>query len=191
MILYTIFNIFLLIATVFAELYTSLILLKTVIGADRDIPIMINDYVRKELEKLDYLKSVFFALTTDPNRSEAKDNLWRYEYLFENDGIQHIDMLRDIPPLNNVRNKNDFDEGAWLMYEALCRQEMPFDIKAQSRLYCHYKMDRPYLRLAPFKVEIVRLNSLVVLVHEIVSDEEAQIIKMLAVPKVSFVLFVF
>ncbi|VDM93771.1 unnamed protein product, partial [Onchocerca ochengi] len=57
------------------------------------------------------------------------------------------------------------------------------NIKAQSRLYCYYKMDRPYLRLAPFKVEIARQNPLAVLFHDIMSDEEARIIEMLAVPK--------
>lgn len=56
MILWTVLNIFLLIATVSAEYYTSLILLKTVIGAERNILVMINDYMEKELERLDYLK---------------------------------------------------------------------------------------------------------------------------------------
>ncbi|VDM97951.1 unnamed protein product, partial [Onchocerca ochengi] len=46
-----------------------------------------------------------------------------------------------------------------------------------------YKMDRPYLRLAPFKVEIVRQNPLIVLFYDIVSDEEARIIQTLGVPK--------
>lgn len=45
-------------------------------------------------------------------------------------------------------------------------------------------MDRPYLRLAPIKVEIMRLNPLAVLFHQIMSDEEARIIEMLAIPKV-------
>lgn len=46
-------------------------------------------------------------------------------------------------------------------------------------------MDRPYLRLAPIKVEIARLNPMAVLFHDIMSDEEARIIEMLAIPKVS------
>ncbi|VDN00635.1 unnamed protein product, partial [Onchocerca ochengi] len=64
------------------------------------------------------------------------------------------------------------------------------DTKKQSRLYCYYKMDRPYLRLAPFKVEIVRQNSLVALVYDIVSNEEARIIKMLALPQACLLLLV-
>lgn len=45
-------------------------------------------------------------------------------------------------------------------------------------------MDHPYLRLAPFKVEITQQNPLAVLFHDIISDEESQIIEMLATPKV-------
>ncbi|VDK84324.1 unnamed protein product [Onchocerca ochengi] len=51
-----IFNIFLLIAAVSAEFYTSLASLKAIIGAEREIPVMINAYTEKELRRLDYLK---------------------------------------------------------------------------------------------------------------------------------------
>ncbi|OZC05631.1 hypothetical protein X798_07395 [Onchocerca flexuosa] len=123
-----------------------------------------------------------------PNHPRAKSNIKRYEDLLENTGVQRIDMRRDIPLINNVQYKNNNDEGMMLMYEALCRQGMTVNAAAQLRLYCYYKMDRPYLRLAAFKVEIVRQNPLVVLFYDIVSDEEAQIIQMLAVPKAHLVL---
>lgn len=61
------------------------------------------------------------------------------------------------------------------------------DTKTQSQLYCYYKMDHPYLRLAPLKVEIVQQNPLAVLFHNIISDEESQIIEMLATPKACLV----
>ncbi|OZC05614.1 hypothetical protein X798_07412 [Onchocerca flexuosa] len=99
-------------------------------------------------------------------------------------------MRRDIPQINNVRDENELDEGAKLMYEALCRQEVPVDTKARSRLYCYYKMDRPYLRLAPFKVEIVRQNPLVALFYDIVSDEEVRSVQMLALPKACLVFLI-
>ncbi|KAM3719704.1 Prolyl 4-hydroxylase subunit [Dirofilaria immitis] len=44
-------------------------------------------------------------------------------------------------------------------------------------------MDHPYLRLAPFKVEIVRQNPLAVLFYDIISDNETRIIQNLATPK--------
>ncbi|OZC09700.1 hypothetical protein X798_03394 [Onchocerca flexuosa] len=90
-------------------------------------------------------------------------------------------MRRNIPVINNIRYENDRKH----IYETLCRHQISVNIKAQSRLYCYYKMDRPYLRLAPFKVEIVRQNPLIVLFHDIISDEEARIIEMLAVPKLN------
>ncbi|OZC05410.1 hypothetical protein X798_07617, partial [Onchocerca flexuosa] len=132
-------------------------------------------------------KVLYFVRTTDPDHPRAKDNVKEYEILLEDDGVQHVDMRRDIPPINNERDENDIDEGVRLTYEALCRQEISVETKAQSRLYCYYKMDHPYLRLAPFKVEIVRQNALIVLFYDIVADEEARVIQMLAVPKACLV----
>ncbi|KAM3718672.1 Prolyl 4-hydroxylase subunit [Dirofilaria immitis] len=119
----------------------------------------------------------------NPDHPRIKRNLKSYKAFLKDDGIQNFDIRRDIQPINNTRHKSDVDEGVMLMYEALCRQEVPINTKTQSRLYCYYKMDRPYLRLAPFKVEIVRQNPLAVLFYDIISDDEARIIQMLAAPK--------
>lgn len=48
-------------------------------------------------------------------------------------------------------------------------------------------MDRPFLRLAPFKIEILRFSPLVVLFRNVMSDEEVSMIQMLATPKVYFI----
>ncbi|VDM93892.1 unnamed protein product [Onchocerca ochengi] len=136
----------------------------------------ILEYLAFSLYKQGNLKQAL--LLTDelfrmnPNHPRAEDNVREYEDLLENDGVQRIYMRQDIPPIINIRDENDLDEGTRLIYEALCRQEMPV-----------YKMDHPYLRLAPFKVEIARQNPLAVLFYDIISDEEARIIQMLAVPK--------
>ncbi|MCP9263774.1 Prolyl 4-hydroxylase subunit alpha-1 [Dirofilaria immitis] len=114
-----------------------------------------------------------------PDHPRAKGNIRWYEDLLKDDGVQHIDMRRDIPPISNMRRENDMQH----TYEELCRQKVPVKTKVQSRFYCYYKMDRPYLRLAPFKVEIIRQNPLVVLFHDIISNEESRIIEMLAIPK--------
>ncbi|OZC05623.1 hypothetical protein X798_07403 [Onchocerca flexuosa] len=70
---------------------------------------------------------VFYsAHIKDPLHPRAKDNVRLYEDLLENDGVLRIDMRRDIPPINNKREENEFsDEGIMLIYEALCRQEVP------------------------------------------------------------------
>ncbi|VDM97432.1 unnamed protein product [Onchocerca ochengi] len=138
----------------------------------------------------DSTECFILLIITDPDHPRAKGNVRWYENLLEDDGVRRIDMRRNIPPIKNPRDASGI---LWILYqwvkstkykyEALCRQEIPVNIKAQSRLYCYYKMDRPYLRLAPFKVEIARQNPLAVLFHDIMSDEEARIIEMLAVPK--------
>lgn len=64
-------------------------------------------------------------------------------------------------------------------------------IKAISQLYCYYKMDRPFLRLAPFKVEILRFNPLAVLFVDIISDEEAKMIQQIATPRVKHLVFIY
>ncbi|VDM99421.1 unnamed protein product, partial [Onchocerca ochengi] len=69
------------------------------------------------------------------------------------------------------------------------KNNLPQDTKAQSQLYCYYKMDCPYLRLAPFKVESVRQNPLATLFYDIISDGEARIIQMLAVTKAYLMFF--
>ncbi|KAM3718280.1 Prolyl 4-hydroxylase subunit [Dirofilaria immitis] len=137
-------------------------------------------YKQGNLKRALLLTDEFYRM--NPNRPLAKASVKWYEDLLEDRGVQSIDMRRNIPSINNER-PIDLDEGAMLMYEALCRQEVPLNTKIQSQLYCYYKMDRPYLRLAPFKVEIVRQNPLVVLFYDIVSDEESRIIEMLATPK--------
>uniref|UniRef100_A0A8R1XRU6 procollagen-proline 4-dioxygenase n=1 Tax=Onchocerca volvulus TaxID=6282 RepID=A0A8R1XRU6_ONCVO len=141
----------------------------------------ISLYKKSNLKRALLLTDELYRM--NPNHPRAKSNRRGYEDLLENSGVQRIDMRRDIPPITNLRHVNGLDKGLMLIYEALCRQEVPIDRKAQSQLYCYYKMDRPYLRLAPFKVEIVRQNSLAVLFYDIMSDEEARIIQLLAKPK--------
>uniref|UniRef100_F1L319 procollagen-proline 4-dioxygenase n=1 Tax=Ascaris suum TaxID=6253 RepID=F1L319_ASCSU len=120
-----------------------------------------------------------------PNHPRAKGNLKWYEDLLEDEGVRRVDMRRNIPPLLNPRHDGGLEHTERDIFEALCRHEVPVSTKALSRLYCYYKMDRPYLRLAPIKVEIMRLNPLAVLFHQIMSDEEAHIIEMLAIPKLN------
>ncbi|VDM97021.1 unnamed protein product, partial [Onchocerca ochengi] len=120
----------------------------------------------------------------NPDHPRAKENVRRYEDLLKNNEVQRIDLRRNIPPIINARHGNGLDEGAKLTYEALCRQERPEYTKEQLRLHCYYKMDRPYLRLAPFKVEIVRQNPLAVLFYDMMSDVEARMIQILAMPKI-------
>ncbi|KAK6027167.1 hypothetical protein OSTOST_06805 [Ostertagia ostertagi] len=97
--------------------------------------------------------------------------------------LEGKDMEGELPPIVNKRVENDgiVERDA---YEALCRGEAPpTPPEEEKKLYCYYKMDRPYLRLAPIKVEILRLEPLAVLFKEVMSEYEAEVIKATATPK--------
>ncbi|PIO57494.1 hypothetical protein TELCIR_21092, partial [Teladorsagia circumcincta] len=69
--------------------------------------------------------------------------------------LEGKDMEGELPPIVNKRVENDgiVERDA---YEALCRGEAPaIPPEEEKKLYCYFKMDRPYLRLAPIKVEIL------------------------------------
>uniref|UniRef100_A0A915PJ34 procollagen-proline 4-dioxygenase n=1 Tax=Setaria digitata TaxID=48799 RepID=A0A915PJ34_9BILA len=119
----------------------------------------------------------------DPNHPRARNNIKWYEDLLAEEGVKSIDYRRNIPPVNNPRPKSGLETMEHDIYEALCRNEVPVSIKATSKLYCYYKMDRPFLRLAPFKLEILRFNPLVVLFYDVIADEEVTMIQMLATPR--------
>ncbi|VBB33991.1 unnamed protein product [Acanthocheilonema viteae] len=119
----------------------------------------------------------------NPNHPRARNNIIKYEELLGDEGVQPVDMRRKIPSINNPRHKSMMEKREKNAYEALCRHEVPVSTKKQSLLYCYYKMDHPYLRLAPFKVEIAQQNPLAVLFHNFISNEESRILELLATPK--------
>lgn len=69
-------------------------------------------------------------------------------------------------------------------FEKLCRGEFTINDTEASITYCYLKRDRPYLKLAPIKVEIVRYSPLVVIFRNVISNDEIEVIKTLATPKV-------
>ncbi|KAI6171007.1 Prolyl 4-hydroxylase alpha-related protein PH4 [Aphelenchoides bicaudatus] len=115
----------------------------------------------------------------DPYHPRAAGNIdWYSERLSE----QELKTLDDLPPVKNVRTpKNDIEERD--SYEKLCRGEFKPDPVMDSKVYCYYKNDRPFLKIAPFKVEILRYDPLVVLFKEVISDSEIAVIKELATPR--------
>ncbi|VDK20745.1 unnamed protein product [Anisakis simplex] len=120
----------------------------------------------------------------NPQHARARNNVKWYQDLLVKDGVKPSDHRRNIPPLDNQRPDDGMKDSERTIYEALCRNEVPVSVKATSKLYCYYKMDRPFLRLAPFKVEIVRFNPLAVLFIGVISDEEVERIQLIATPKV-------
>lgn len=117
----------------------------------------------------------------DPYHPRAAGNIdWYSERLSQDE----LNTLNDLPPIKNIRSlKNDIEERD--AYEKLCRGEFKPDPVRDSKVYCYYKKDRPFLKLAPFKVEILRFDPMIVLFKEVISDPEIAVIKELATPRVS------
>ncbi|KAF1757806.1 hypothetical protein GCK72_014263 [Caenorhabditis remanei] len=113
-----------------------------------------------------------------PNHPRAKGNVKWYE-----DMLQGKDMVGDLPPIVNKRVEFDgiVERDA---YEALCRGEIPpVEKKWKNKLRCYLKRDKPFLKIAPIKVEILRFDPLAVLFKNVISDSEIKVIKELASPK--------
>uniref|UniRef100_A0A0K0DP84 P4Hc domain-containing protein n=1 Tax=Angiostrongylus cantonensis TaxID=6313 RepID=A0A0K0DP84_ANGCA len=113
-----------------------------------------------------------------PNHPRARGNVKWYE-----DMLNGKDMEGELPPVVNRRVENDgiVERDA---YEALCRGEtVAIPPEVEKKLYCYLKMDKQFLKLAPIKVEILRLEPLAVLFKEVMSDYEMEVIKAVATPK--------
>ncbi|CAK5065249.1 unnamed protein product [Meloidogyne enterolobii] len=121
----------------------------------------------------------------DPLYPNATNNSKLYEQELLANGVVEEDFRLNIPPLNNYRSLNDsyHDFVDRLAYEELCRGENEINITEISQLYCYYKMDRPFLRLAPIKVEIIRFEPLAVIFRNVVFDEEIEIMQNISLPK--------
>ncbi|VDN03309.1 unnamed protein product [Thelazia callipaeda] len=147
----------------------------------------ILEYLAFSMFKQDNLKRALILtdklLKISPDHPRAKNNIQWYEDLLAKDGIKADNYRRNIPPINNRRPSSGLDAAESEMYEALCRNEVPVSVKETSKLYCYYKMDRPFLRLAPFKIEILRFSPLAVLFRGVITDDEVELIQFLAKPK--------
>lgn len=69
-------------------------------------------------------------------------NIDWYEERLELSDRTHLDEL---PPVKNVRDKT-YDILERDVYEQLCRGEYTRNESMDSRAYCYYKRDRPFLK---------------------------------------------
>jgi len=89
-----------------------------------------------------------------------------------------------LPAIKNERTRvNDIPERD--DFERLCRGEFSIDPKMASAVYCYLKSDRPALKIAPLKIEIIRFEPLAVLFKNVISDVEISVVKELATPRLN------
>lgn len=62
----------------------------------------------------------------------------------------------------------------------VCRGKLNRNDALQSELYCNYVASNFYSEIAPFKAEAVSLDPIIVLFHDVISDDEIQSLKKLA-----------
>ena len=72
------------------------------------------------------------------------------------------------------------------LYEQLCRGEIELPVEVGKELKCRYLDNgKPFLRIAPFKIEEAYLKPMIWIVHDVMTDDEIATIKKLAHPRVS------
>ncbi|KRZ51942.1 Prolyl 4-hydroxylase subunit alpha-2, partial [Trichinella nativa] len=117
----------------------------------------------------------------DPNHPRASGNLKYYQDLLDPEGKPRKIDPKKLPPPTN-RRPDDLSIPERDVYEGLCRSEYPIPDKDRAKLYCYYKRNRPYLKLAPIKVEVMHWKPKIVYFRGVISDEEIAVIKQLASP---------
>ncbi|TKR86888.1 hypothetical protein L596_011391 [Steinernema carpocapsae] len=125
-------------------------------------------YKQGEIQKALDLTEELYVLW--PDHPRAKGNVQWY-----------TDKLTSGENIEKVADRYQSEERD--SYEALCRGETIYNASQASKVYCYLKMDRPFLKLAPIKVEILRYEPLAVLFKEVISDHEISVVQQLATPK--------
>lgn len=71
------------------------------------------------------------------------------------------------------------------LYEMLCRGEIERAPIELAPLRCRMIRNKPFLFIAPLKLEEASLKPYIVIYHEVMSDREIELLKTLAKPRVS------
>lgn len=126
-------------------------------------------------------------LAVEPDHDRALGNKVYYEKELYKEAERNADkMLRgdDGSPEFEQPPPIDVNLAARQRYERMCRNDYVQDLKVVATLKCRYKTNTPFLRLAPLKYEEMSLSPYIVVYHEVLSDNEIEVIKRLAKPKV-------
>lgn len=77
------------------------------------------------------------------------------------------------------------DDNVW--YDSLCRGELKANHSTSSILKCRYVTnENPFLLIRPVKEERVSINPFIAIYHDVITLNQANILKDLAFPQVNF-----
>ena len=155
----------------------------------------ILEYFAFSFYKLGNIKQAL-KLTKDlvilvPNHPRASSNLVYYQKLIQNSN--QINLKGDIgdeAPLEDAILSSDKiwpKKKIHKNYESLCRGEVKVDLNRESKLICYFMntRDRFYTRLMRIKIEEAYKNPYIIIYHDVLSDNEIDEIKKLALPLMS------
>lgn len=133
-------------------------------------------------------------LELTPHHERAAGNKVFYEKELEKEAEQKADkMLRgdDGSPDTEEQPPIDTSSGAYTsqerqMYEKLCRGESMPEPHVLAKLKCRYvTKNSPFLTIAPLKLEEASLKPYIVVYHDVMYDNEIELIKQMAKPRVN------
>lgn len=114
--------------------------------------------------------------------SFVRDEVHLMNYLTHEDTLLTIEIA--YASLNNIEIDDAPHECD--IYEKLCNGEIERDPQTLAKLKCRYDTDgSPYSKIAPFKLEEASLNPYIVIYHNVISDQEIEVLKELTKPKVN------
>lgn len=132
-------------------------------------------------------------LKLEPNHERALGNKRYYESELDRQKRESADRLLrgddGSPELDAVEMEKSHLTGAYdtterRLYEALCRNDIVPDASVVSKLKCRYQStNSPFLRIAPFKLEEASLKPYIVIYHDVMQDNEIELLKKMAKPR--------
>uniref|UniRef100_A0A0P5FZT2 procollagen-proline 4-dioxygenase n=1 Tax=Daphnia magna TaxID=35525 RepID=A0A0P5FZT2_9CRUS len=136
-------------------------------------------------------------LKTIPFHQRALGNKKHYEELLREQGIippsgEATDVSMEMrEPFDTANLKLTKPKGThglpideWNNYEKLCRGEKLMDPKIEGQLHCRYVTNNvPFFFIQPVKMEEAYLKPLIVIYHDVITDEEIETVKQLAKPR--------
>lgn len=118
-----------------------------------------------------------------PNHERALGNLAYYEAAIKNGTTEVGKSEQSKKSVSTMLDPEERDR-----YHMLCRNENLMSVKISSKLRCRYTNNNknPRLLIAPLKEEEAYLSPRIILYRDVLYDNEIEIIKRMAQPRVSF-----
>lgn len=133
-------------------------------------------------------------LSLDPEHQRARGNKYYYEkelakineksILRGDDGSSDVPVDKSLEFQHSRLGPYTYDLPERKLYELACRGELKPDDDFLSKLFCRYVNNKvPFLTIAPLKQELVSHDPFIVIYHDVMYDNEIEIIKRIAKPR--------